>query len=472
MRRMTTVLLVVLSMTTTAAAEEWRQYRDAVEAGWSGEALAEARAMARAGGSASVMVVEDGIVVAAWGAVDRPFPIYSMRKGLYNALVGMLVGEGRIELGATLEEMGIDDLEPLSEVERSATVEDLLTSRSGVYLASAYEPASMKRSRPPRGSSRPGEGWFYNNWDFNVVAHLVERAAERDLAALFEERVAAPLGMEDFSPAEAFSFLEPSRSRFPAVVFEMSARDLARFGQLYLQRGVWNGQPLLEPSWIAASWTPRTTFGAGSPFGGGNGFGYLWWIHPAAADGEGPFARTDVYLTRGSGGQVLAVLPERELVIVHQSVAETGTFEHVVRLIDAILRAQERPATVALDPAPLGEPPAAGERRTATPWSPEMIERLRGEYSLSPQVSFVVQHTRDGRVFALPRGAPLAEVELFVDAAGTLFSPVLDVVLQPVRDERGEVVALQGRIEGRQVRLERSASTGDEPTPVEPSGSL
>lgn len=458
----TAILLLLTTIAPTASAKEWRQHADPSRGGWSNEGLERAKEIATEAGSAAVMIVEDGLVVEAWGVVDRPLPIYSMRKGLYNALAGMLVEEGKIALDATLDDLGIEEIDPLTEVERSATVEDLLTSRSGIYHVSAYEPASMKRSRPERGSRSPGEHWFYNNWDFNLVAHLIEGASGRSLAELFRDRVASPLGMEDFRTDETFRFLEPSRSRFPAVIFRMSARDLARFGQLYLQGGRWEGQRLLDEDWIDASWTLHTVFPPGSARGAGNGFGYLWWIHPGHPGGERPFARRDVYLTRGSDGQLLAVVPKLDLVFVHQTAGEGG-FEDAVRVFDAILTAREggtpgrnEPKTVALDPEALGEPPPAPDRRSAVPWSAEMREALTGKYSLSPEIAFLL-HEIDGRLFARPRGAPLAEVELFVDETGTIFSPAVDVELTPVRNEEGEIVALRGRIEGRPVRLERAS---------------
>lgn len=453
-------LLLVVATSGVARATEWLQYADPARAGWSGAGLDRAQEIAKEAGSAAVMVVEGGIVVEAWGEVDRPFPVYSMRKGLYNALVGMLIEEGELALDATLAEFGIEEIDSLTDTERSATVEDLLASRSGVYHESAYEPASMKRSRPERGSARPGQQWFYNNWDFNLVAHLIERTSGKDLASLFRDRVAEPLGMEDFHPDHAFSFLEPSRSRFPAVIFRMSARDLARFGELYLRKGAWKGERLLDEAWIDASWTPRTIFPPDSPFGASNGFGYLWWIYPGRPEGDGPFARRDVYLTRGSDGQVLAMLPDLDLVMVHLTVAEDGKFTDAVRVFDAILAARtetpegDEPKTVALDPEPLGDLPPQPERRTKVPWSAEMVTSLAGQYSLGPQVSFVV-HEIAGRLFALPQGVPLAEVELFVDETGTIFSPAVDLALTPVRGEDGEIVGLEGRMDGRPVRLGR-----------------
>ena len=463
-RGLATAILAALVTSGSAAASEWRQVEDPAEAGWSIEVLEAARETAVSAGSDAVMVVEDGVVVAAWGTVDRPSPIYSMRKGLYNALLGTLVEEGSIRLDATLAELGIEEIDSLTEAERSATVADLLASQSGVYHESAYEPASMKRGRPERGSHPPGTYWFYNNWDFNLVAHLIERASGRKLGELFAERLAGPLGMEDFTSDDVFRFLEPSRSRFPAVVFWMSARDLARVGQLYLQEGEWEGRALLSRSWIEESWKPRWRFAEDSPFGGGNGFGYLWWIYPSRSDAETPSGRRDIYLTRGSDGQVVAVLPALDLVFVHQNDGDEADFADAFRILDQILAAREAEPgpgvaarTVPLAPGLLGKASPPRERRSAVPWSPDDRDRLVGEYLLSPRVSFVVHELGD-RLFALPEGAPLAEVELFRDRAGTIFSPAVEVSLTPIEGESGAIVALEGTMEGRPVRLEKRGS--------------
>jgi len=72
------------------------------------------------------------------------------------------VAEGKIDLSSTLKELGIDDLTPLTEVEKTATVKDLLSARSGVYIEAAGEAPSMKAVRPARGSDAPGTFWYYN----------------------------------------------------------------------------------------------------------------------------------------------------------------------------------------------------------------------------------------------------------------------------------------------------------------------
>src|SRR5262245_6996475 len=151
----------------------WRQYAAPEEAGFSSERLAEAWERASQVGSAAVLAVYRGHVLLAWGEVERRFECHSVRKSLMNALVGLAVARGELSLESTLAELGIDDLQGLSADERRATVADVLGSRSGVYHPAAKEPADMRAERPPRGSHAPGEHFFYNNWDFNLVGAFV-----------------------------------------------------------------------------------------------------------------------------------------------------------------------------------------------------------------------------------------------------------------------------------------------------------
>src|SRR5205807_954256 len=84
---------------------------------------------------------------------------------------------GQIQLSKTLADLGIDDRSPLTAVEKSATVSDLLKARSGVYHPALYETPGMATARPARGSYAPGVLGYYNNWDLNPVGTIFERAA-------------------------------------------------------------------------------------------------------------------------------------------------------------------------------------------------------------------------------------------------------------------------------------------------------
>lgn len=278
---------------------------DPAKAGWSAERLAEAKAFAAKLGATAHMVVWRGEVIASWGDVHRKVDVASVRKSLLSALYGIAIANGKIRLDATLGELGIDDKPPaLTATEKKASVRDLLMARSGVYHEAAHETADIKRKRPPRGSHPPGSFWFYNNWDFNVLGTIYRQATGEDIFWSFARHVATPIGMEDFNAGDGRYAFDPDSSH-PAYPFKLSARDAARFGLLYLDRGRWGEKEIVPEAWVrdsttAYSWTDR----------GRQGYGYMWWVLPADSWGEG------AAYAAGYGGQVIAIVPARQIVMV------------------------------------------------------------------------------------------------------------------------------------------------------------
>ncbi|MEZ5353226.1 MAG: serine hydrolase [Bryobacteraceae bacterium] len=274
---------------------------------WQSAGLEDARAYASTLKTAAVMIVQQGAVVDQWGDVARKFPCHSMRKSMLSALYGIQVGGGRIRMDSTLASLSIDDNEPrLSEIEKQATVADLLKARSGIYHPALYETASMQAIKPPRGTMAPGSHWVYNNWDFNALGTIFTRAAGRAIWDEFAERIAGPLGMEDFTAPDGESFTGPA-SEHAAYPVKMSARDLARFGLLYLRNGAWRGAQVIPADWVresTRSYSDARTYG-------GHGYGYMWWVDEAW------------YSARGAGGHYIAVVPALDLVVVHR----VNTFE-------------------------------------------------------------------------------------------------------------------------------------------------
>jgi CubicO group peptidase (beta-lactamase class C family) len=109
--------------------------------------------------------------------------------------------------------------------------------------------------RPSSGSHAPGEFWFYNNWDFNAAGSVYEKIVGSGIFTAFKQRIADRIGMQDFS-LEACYYGETKVSIHRHYGFRLSARDLARFGLLYLRDGRWNGQQVVPTSWVHNSVKP------------------------------------------------------------------------------------------------------------------------------------------------------------------------------------------------------------------------
>lgn len=279
---------------------------DAAALGWSPTRLQDVSDVAIADGRTAVLIAQGGRIVAGWGDVTRKANVRSVRKSVISALYGIGIAEGRINPAATLRDLGVDDRGGLTERERSATIRDLLMARSGVYHEAAYESPDMRAKRPARGSHGPGERWFYNNWDFNALGTIYESIMGEEVFAAVERRIARPIGMEDFSAVDGRAVHE-ARSRHPAHTMAFSARDLARFGLLYLRQGSWKGRPVVPAAWVGQSTQPL------SPGENGLAYGYLWWAMPPGMPAQA--LGRDAFFALGAGGQAVAVLPCRDLVV-------------------------------------------------------------------------------------------------------------------------------------------------------------
>ncbi len=312
----------------------WERIDAPEKLGWSPEKLMEAREYSASIGSAAVMIVEDGLVIDQWGETARKFNLHSIRKSILSALYGIYVHEGLIRLDKTLEELGIDDNEPsLTPAEKKATVLDLLKARSGVYHPALYETPSMKAMRPPRGSHAPGTFWYYNNWDFNVLGTIFERETKAKIFEAVKHRLAEPLEMQDYDPEDGQYFTGPD-SIHPAYPIRMTARDLARFGLLYLREGRWRDKPIVPREWIRQSLKPY------SDAGDAGGYGYMWWIAAGGRHFPEVKLKDGAYSARGAGGHFLIVIPDCKLVVVHRVNTDlpgrsvgTGQVGRLLRLI-------------------------------------------------------------------------------------------------------------------------------------------
>jgi CubicO group peptidase (beta-lactamase class C family) len=291
---------------------EWEHMARPEDAGWSSTKVAEIGDYVGLLGSTSAMIVQHGLVVAAWGDVTNKSNLHSCRKSLLNALIGIAVAEKKINLDDTLEKLGIDDSpSSLSALEKQATVRDLLEARSGVYHPAAYETREMLAEKPARYSHSPGTFWYYNNWDFNTLGYIYEQATGAPIFRRFYLEIARPIGMQDFTPGDGH-YITTADSLYPAYVFDMSARDLARFALLYLRGGKWNNIQVVPENWAKASTRPYSDSSSG-------GYGYLWWTGDSASGAPERLSfPKGSFWAEGHLGQFAVVVPSLDLIIINR----------------------------------------------------------------------------------------------------------------------------------------------------------
>jgi len=384
----------------------WQQYKTPEEAGWSSGKLNEAKKLYDSLGSAAYMLIYDGKVVVSWGDVTRRFMCHSIRKSFLSAMYGVYVNRKEINLEKTIGELQINDNLPLTATEKSATIRDLLKSRSGIYIPAAYETPRMKEQRPKRGSHIPNTFWYYNNWDFNVLGAIYQRETGKDLFHDFNELFARPLHMEDYRETDGYYHVEPEHSIHPAYPFRMSARDMARFGQLFLQKGIWNEKQIVSASWVRESTTSY------SDAGNSGGYGYLWWTNGYAGLPE-------FYTARGAGGHVIGVIPSLNIVFVHRADTYIGKrveYDQVFRLTKLMLDAQvnsakPKPTLIPLQPTTIA--------RTTITLTKDQRAAYINTYQTIDQPVHIVEHDGMLMLVSHTRGRfallPVAEGKFFVE---------------------------------------------------------
>ena len=234
----------------------------------------------------------------------------------------------------------LEEAKAFAEKINSAAVSDLLKSRSGVYHEAAAESEDMVETRPTRGSHPHDTFFYYNNWDFNALGTIFEKVTGAKIFEAFKREIAEPIGMEDFSLDDCQYSYEENKSKHPAYNFRMTARDMARFGLLYLRKGNWNGRQIIPEDWIEKSTTAYSNVNEEL----GLGYGYMWnVVKPGVGfsniifNGKGGFYHT------GVGIHTLSVLPEHKVVYIYRYDTD-GEFqdpgEATIQLVSMILNAR------------------------------------------------------------------------------------------------------------------------------------
>lgn len=282
-------------------------------AGWSPDALRKADEIAASIRTDSYMVIHKGAVVHEFGTTAKPGNLYSVRKSVLSILIGIYVDKGAVHIEKRLSDLGINDKDALTDVEKLATIRELLQARSGIYHPSAYEPPEITASHPARGTYRPGEHFEYNNWDFNVLGTAFHKFTGKSVFDSLRDDLAVPLQFEDFTARRDTRWVYERRlSEHPAYIMHLSARDLGRVGLLMARGGQWKEKRIVSEAWV------RESTASYSQAGSKIGYGYLWWV---GIDGWhfGQKFPGRVFSARGNYGQYLLVDPVNDLVIVHKT---------------------------------------------------------------------------------------------------------------------------------------------------------
>ncbi|MDW4498665.1 serine hydrolase [Sulfitobacter sp. D35] len=239
---------------------------------------------------------------------------WSLSKSFLSALAGTVVAEGAI---ASLDDPVTDYAPALrGTAYDGATVRNVLNMATGVTFDEDYLDYDSDINRMGRvlalggtmdgfaaGLSEtfaePGSAWQYVSIDTHVLGMVIRGAAGRSVVDLMRERIVEPLGLE----GEPFYLTDGTGTAFVLGGLNLTTRDYARFGQMVLQGGAWQGRQI-----VPADWLEEATTASAPTEPGRYGYGYQWWIPPGAQPGE--------YLARGIYGQYIYFNEIDNVVIV------------------------------------------------------------------------------------------------------------------------------------------------------------
>ena len=252
---------------------------------------------------------------------ERLHTLQSVSKSFTSALVGIAIMQGEFK---GVHEKMLDffpekdpaDIENLDSRKEAITLEDLLTMRSGTdYNESGpgsphFQLNALRTgwdafylSRPMR--TDPGTSFLYDSGAVIITSSMLKNRTGKHAHKFAEDTLFKSLGI-----TRKFWMANEEGHPHTGGGLNLAALDTAKLGQLYLNRGQWEGIEVVPEAWISESTKRHVHF---QSRGHAKGYGYWWWILEPDPDGRGG---EDIYATMGFKAQYIFVIPEHDMVVV------------------------------------------------------------------------------------------------------------------------------------------------------------
>jgi CubicO group peptidase (beta-lactamase class C family) len=260
----------------------------------------------------SLIVVRHGHVVAEgwWAPYDRHTPhiLFSLSKSFTSTAVGLAIAEGKLTLDDQVLKFFPDEapVEPSPNL-RAMRVRDLLRMNTGNQIEApirADDPTKPKDTWTKIFLThpvpfKPGTHFLYNSPATYMLSAIVQKVTGMTVLDYLHPRLFEPLGFKD--PTWVSS---PQGVSAGAYGLAIRTEEIARFGQLYLQKGMWNGKQLIPSSWVEQATSIQTSNGSAPTSDWDQGYGYQFWR-----------SRHNSFRGDGAFGQYCMVIPELDAVV-------------------------------------------------------------------------------------------------------------------------------------------------------------
>ncbi|MEZ6064253.1 MAG: serine hydrolase [Planctomycetaceae bacterium] len=270
----------------------------------------------------SFMLLRHGKVVAeAWWApeaADKPHVLWSLSKSFTSTAVGLAIAEGKLSLDDRVVNFFPDDLpaEPAANL-KAMRVRDLLAMSAGHQdeLNWRVEPHWVRAFLAHPVPHKPGTHFRYNTPATYMLSAIVQKVTGETVVNYLTPRLFEPLGIEQ--PTWDAS---PQGVSIGGYGLYLKTEDIAKFGQLLLQRGEWQGKQIIPAEWVDLATSRQVSNGSSPDSDWEQGYGYQFWR-----------CRHNAFRGDGKDGQFCIVLPEQDAVVV--ITANTGNMQGELNLV-------------------------------------------------------------------------------------------------------------------------------------------
>jgi CubicO group peptidase (beta-lactamase class C family) len=258
-------------------------------------------------GSKTGMVVRHGRIVGQWyfdeATPHSQYLVYSSSKSFASTAAGLAIGSGKLKLDSK-----VGDFFPQANPpqKREITVRQLLSMTSGAHsdnmLLARQDLFKFVLEELPMDFA-PGEKWEYNNSGLSLLSPVVRQATGQNFDQLLDEQVFRKIGI----PRSDWTWEDRDGMPIPYSGLQITARSLARFGLLFLNKGMWRGDKVISSTWVTeATHTSQEL----NPR-----YGYLWWNHSTQA---WPGVPADAFAAMGKFDNDMLIVPSLDMIVIRQ----------------------------------------------------------------------------------------------------------------------------------------------------------
>jgi CubicO group peptidase (beta-lactamase class C family) len=254
----------------------------------------------------SFMLVRHGQIIAeGWWkpeAADKPHILHSLSKSFTSTAVGLAVAEGKLSIDDQVTKFFPDDLPAeLSPKLKMMRVRDLLSMSTGHQEEPKFTPDMpwVKSFLAHPVPHKPGSHFQYNSPATYMCSAIVQKVTGEKVVDYLQPRLFDPLGIEKPDWAES-----PQGVSVGGWGLKLRTEDIAKFGQLYLQKGKWGGKQLIPASWVEQAISKQVSNGSDPSKDWDQGYGFQFWR-----------CRNGAFRGDGAHGQFCVVMPEQDAVV-------------------------------------------------------------------------------------------------------------------------------------------------------------